>query len=327
MAAPRAKKAPSTAYGAARLEQRAREDAERQAAEAERRRQEAALAAAWEEQQRAATSAGSAAAAEAAAIRQRQAAEKAARQKVMRDQQAQQVQPAAAAGAPAAARKDPTPHLLAAASTGELSKFLLNWGEFLIKPDDVKVIFQRWLQTLWFAPENVMQKVLMGASNPIYVPYYIFECRTVTSYSGDVCTVTETILPTGEKQQKDLWTPVKGIYKGHYKDILVCGAPRTEEWAWALAFKDWDLSKVYFEPDPLQQAQTAAKAASEGTFAARLFKTLTESIPVRVPPRPLPSQLQPVEAWHVIWHEYDSFVYCVLAHYYAYQLRAEVRPR
>jgi hypothetical protein len=46
--------------------------------------------------------------------------------------------------------------------------------------------------------------------------------------------------------------------------------------------------------------------STEQSFASRFFKTIVESIPQRVPPRPIATQLQQADPWHIIWHNYEQ---------------------
>jgi len=92
--------------------------------------------------------------------------------------------------------------------------------------------FRNWINKLWFAPSDLKEKAAKGKLDGIYVPYWTYDSKTATSYTGARGTyyyVTETYTTTENGQtvtktrqvRKTRWTPTSGYVQNDFDDILV----------------------------------------------------------------------------------------------------------
>jgi len=104
---------------------------------------------------------------------------------------------------------------------------------FRIDEKTAKEKFGQWIGNLWFAPNN-LQKYKKGHDkmNAMYLPYWTYDCQTVTAYRGErgmhyyeTQTVQETVdgkTVTRQVQvRKTRWTPVSGVIRHSFDDVLV----------------------------------------------------------------------------------------------------------
>lgn len=47
-------------------------------------------------------------------------------------------------------------------------------------------LFERWLSEMWFAPYDIKEKSQVGSFEAVYVPFYLFNVITETTYSCDI---------------------------------------------------------------------------------------------------------------------------------------------
>jgi len=92
--------------------------------------------------------------------------------------------------------------------------------------------FRNWINKLWFAPSDLKEKAAKGKLDGIYVPYWTYDSKTATSYTGARGTYyyeTETYTTTENGQtvtktrqvRKTSWIPVSGFVRNDFDDILV----------------------------------------------------------------------------------------------------------
>ncbi|MET1258390.1 DNA helicase PriA [Flagellimonas sp. DF-77] len=91
-------------------------------------------------------------------------------------------------------------------------------------------IFQRWVKSLWFAPNNLKKAALDPQfTKGLYLPYWTFDAQLYAQYSGqrgDYYYVTKTYRDSqGRTQTKQVrktrWTPASGQVSGFVDDTLV----------------------------------------------------------------------------------------------------------
>jgi ribosomal protein S27E len=108
-----------------------------------------------------------------------------------------------------------------------------------------------WLGGLWFAPGGVRQYARKGRKlQGIYVPYWTYDARTKSAYSGQRGTVyyeTRTVTRNGKREarrvQKVRWRGVSGRVARFFDDVLVLGS-RSLPKRYTDALQPWDLSRL-----------------------------------------------------------------------------------
>ncbi len=214
----------------------------------------------------------------------------------------------------------------------------LNFAEFITKPDDLRNLFNAWVRELWFAPDDLLAKAIFGPISQAYCPFYLFEAKTVSQYTGQVCKTMEQTVGV-EKKLVDTWSPVAGIYKGTYSGECWLGGSvekllthffnHRKASSCALRWARTPSTSAPSRPGTSTRFTTRAKglpgkptaryvgvgAADPGcacliarlrqgdSFASKFFKAVVDAIP-KV--RPTREQLLPAEAWQIVWHEYEE---------------------
>lgn len=120
-----------------------------------------------------------------------------------------------------------------------------------------------WLGRLWFAPNGLQEYARKGRSlTGIYVPYWTFDARTRSHYSGQrgdayYETRTVTVQVDGKPQQRQeqvrkiRWTPVRGHVARAFDDVLVMASGSLPR-GYADGLEPWDLSALApYRPDYL----------------------------------------------------------------------------
>ena len=126
---------------------------------------------------------------------------------------------------------------------------------FRITADRARDSYERWLKSLWFAPNALKAHARDDASlSGVYVPYWTYDSDTATSYAGergDVYFVTEryTTVENGRtvvrtrQVPRIRWTPASGRTARHFDDVLV-GATRTLPRKITDWLAPWDLENL-----------------------------------------------------------------------------------
>ncbi|NIY97567.1 primosomal protein N' (replication factor Y) - superfamily II helicase [Salipiger sp. HF18] len=108
-----------------------------------------------------------------------------------------------------------------------------------------------WLGRLWFAPNGLKEYARKGRKmQGIYVPYWTFDARTRSEYSGERGTVyyeTRQVMRDGKMQTvrvaKVRWRGVSGRVARFFDDVLVL-ASRSLPKRFTDALEPWDLSRL-----------------------------------------------------------------------------------
>ncbi len=126
---------------------------------------------------------------------------------------------------------------------------------FVITRKQAQTSFDQWLASLWFAPSNLKQLAATdGRLTGMYVPYWTYDCRTVTHYTGqrgDDYWVTEsyTVHINGKSQRrtrqvrKTRWRSASGTVRNSFDDLLVL-ASRSLPQKYIEALEPWDLDHL-----------------------------------------------------------------------------------
>lgn len=123
---------------------------------------------------------------------------------------------------------------------------------FLVGEQEARRLVGAWLKGLWFAPSGLVEKTRgPGSLEGVYLPYWTFDSRTRTRYTGqrgDVYYVTEyvTEIVDGRTQRRAVqvpkihWTPVAGEVARDFDDVLVLAGHNLPA-ALVERLEPWDL--------------------------------------------------------------------------------------
>jgi DNA-directed RNA polymerase subunit RPC12/RpoP len=135
---------------------------------------------------------------------------------------------------------------------------------FSIDLREARAEFEKWLGSLWFAPNALKKLAALGQLSGVYVPYWTYDAMTITFYEGERgedYTTTEWYTDSnGRRQSRTVvhtnWYPVEGEVRHFFDDVLLCGSKSLPA---DLTHKvdDWKLSKLEpFQPEFLSGFRT-----------------------------------------------------------------------
>jgi hypothetical protein len=124
-------------------------------------------------------------------------------------------------------------------------------GPFVLEERDAHAAMDRWLGSLWFAPNGLTKYARKGQKmTGVYVPFWTIDAQTDTAYQGqrgDVYYVTQTVMRDGKPQQvqvpKIRWTPRRGRVSRFFDDVLVLASTALPK-RHTDALEPWDLSRL-----------------------------------------------------------------------------------
>jgi DNA-directed RNA polymerase subunit RPC12/RpoP len=91
-------------------------------------------------------------------------------------------------------------------------------------------MFLAWLGKRWFAPSDLKRFARTeGRFQGIYVPYWTYDCRTTTAYSGARGEHYYVTVGSGQNQRRERrtrWYPASGTVSNSFDDLLVLLALR-----------------------------------------------------------------------------------------------------
>lgn len=111
--------------------------------------------------------------------------------------------------------------------------------------------FNKWIQTRWFAPNNLKQMANLGQLSGIYLPFWTYDSMTYTHYTGqrgDDYWETESYTDSqGHRQTREVrktrWIYVSGEVDHFFDDVLVC-ASKSVPVNYVNALEPWDLAHL-----------------------------------------------------------------------------------
>ncbi|MBS0196619.1 MAG: hypothetical protein JSR77_07665 [Planctomycetes bacterium] len=112
---------------------------------------------------------------------------------------------------------------------------------FQITREQARDKFRKWLAGLWFAPRHLKNYASVEGDEQLrhgsglagmYMPYWTYDCRTITTYTGQrgddyYVTVPRTVIVNGKSQtrmvmeRRTRWTWVQGTVRNAFDDVLV----------------------------------------------------------------------------------------------------------
>ena len=126
---------------------------------------------------------------------------------------------------------------------------------FKVTRDAGGASFRTWIAKLWFAPGDVKRLAELESSlSGVYVPYWTYDARTVTSYSGErgeAYYTTETYMTTvnGKPEMRTRqvrhvrWYPAHGTVRNSFDDLLV-RATNSLPTKYLDDLEPWDLEQL-----------------------------------------------------------------------------------
>jgi DNA-directed RNA polymerase subunit RPC12/RpoP len=146
--------------------------------------------------------------------------------------------------------------------------------EGMIEPESVlpfkvdlrgaRTAFTRWVESLWFAPNELKKIAALGELTGVYLPYWTYDSMTYSSYSGqrgdnytDVVYYTDS---NGQRQSRTVirtnWYRVSGEVRHFFDDVLICGS-KSLPLELLDKIADWPLKKLEpFRPEFLSGFKT-----------------------------------------------------------------------
>ncbi len=103
---------------------------------------------------------------------------------------------------------------------------------FAIDPKRARHEFEKWVNGLWFAPNDLAKRAKAAGMDGVYVPYWTYDSKTQSRYQGergDAYWETESYTDGQGKRQtrqvrKVRWTSVSGTVDVDFDDVLVCAS-------------------------------------------------------------------------------------------------------
>ena len=150
---------------------------------------------------------------------------------------------------------------------------------FKIKDKEGLELYRGWLRKLWFAPNKLKSyarqtEKLAG----IYIPYWTFDSKTNTDYTGERGNdyeETENYTENGESKTRTVtktnWTNVRGRVFRHFDDVLI-PASQSLPTKYVERLEPWDLTNlVPYDTKYLSgfKSESYQKGLEDGFVAAR----------------------------------------------------------
>jgi LSD1 subclass zinc finger protein len=126
---------------------------------------------------------------------------------------------------------------------------------FVIEKKKAAELFRTWIKKLWFAPSDLKKADIASEKiNGIYVPYWTYDARTFTSYTGqrgDYYYETETYTTTEggrtvtktRQVRRTRWTFSAGQVNNNFDDILVIASHSLPK-KYTERLEPWNLGKL-----------------------------------------------------------------------------------
>jgi Zn finger protein HypA/HybF involved in hydrogenase expression len=111
--------------------------------------------------------------------------------------------------------------------------------------------FKTWVESRWFAPNDLAAKARRARMDGVYLPYYTYDALTSAAYQGERGEhyyVTETYRDSQGKTQtrqvqKTRWYPASGHIQCRFDDILICASKSLPE-KLISNLEPWDLAAL-----------------------------------------------------------------------------------
>lgn len=122
---------------------------------------------------------------------------------------------------------------------------------FNIDKNKAKNLFMEWIDSLWFAPNDLKKRAQTTGMDGVYLPYWTYDTNTTTNYRGErgeYYYTTETFTNSkGETETRQVrhtrWYPASGTVHVDFDDVLVC-ASRSLPQDLIDELEPWDLENL-----------------------------------------------------------------------------------
>ncbi len=122
---------------------------------------------------------------------------------------------------------------------------------FALEERAARAAMVSWLGRLWFAPNGLVDYARKGrALNGLYVPYWTFDARTRSEYSGqrgEYYYETRTVTVDGKQRQEQVrktrWYAARGRVARVFDDVLVLASQSLPR-RYTDALAPWDLTQL-----------------------------------------------------------------------------------
>jgi hypothetical protein len=122
---------------------------------------------------------------------------------------------------------------------------------FVLVEAQARAAMTDWLGRLWFAPNGLQAYARKGRRmEGIYVPYWTFDARTASRYTGERGTIyyeTQTVIRDGKRETVQVprvrWTPARGQVARFFDDVLVLASKSLPK-RFTDALEPWDLTAL-----------------------------------------------------------------------------------
>jgi len=93
---------------------------------------------------------------------------------------------------------------------------------FKIEQNKANEAFDKWLKSLWFAPNDIVKRSAISEKiNGLYMPYWTYDAKSSCTYQGERGDDYETRDSKGNTTTKTRWTDVSGRVSNIFDDICV----------------------------------------------------------------------------------------------------------
>ena len=122
---------------------------------------------------------------------------------------------------------------------------------FKIKDKEGLDLYKKWLKKLWFAPNELKSYARQTEKiSGIYIPYWTFDSKTSTNYTGergDDYEETESYMEEGESKERSVtktrWSNVRGRVFRDFDDVLI-PASKSLSLTYVERLEPWDLTNM-----------------------------------------------------------------------------------
>jgi len=128
---------------------------------------------------------------------------------------------------------------------------------FSVSREQAGSAFKGWLESLWFAPNDLVRRARGEEIDGVYIPYFTYDTATHTDYRGqrgEHYYVTESYTDSDGKRrtrsvQKTRWYPASGHVSLAFDDVLVCASSSLPRLL-IRSLEPWDLHALQaFRPE------------------------------------------------------------------------------
>lgn len=120
---------------------------------------------------------------------------------------------------------------------------------FAVDKNQVANKLQGWINSLWFAPNKIKRGVYSPNNlRGVYVPYWTYDVRTYTQYTGERGTEYTVTVGSGNNRREEKrmrWSSVRGSINSFFDDVLVTGSKTLNPSLLNVIAADWDPKAVY----------------------------------------------------------------------------------